>query len=140
MDLARVWVLDTETKGTGAEMVPLDKLQQRSATKGRRPSKSGKPTPPPAPPPPPRRPRRFKVMDVMSRRVLVEDADARGALQALRGIRSVVDVSIYVWAHDEDEWRPLTLAEKKLMWSFRPVADVGRSRRDDGTRLRSGSN
>ena len=79
-------------------------------------------------------------MDVMSRRVLVEDADARGAVQALRGIRSVVDVSIYVWAHDEDEWRPLTLAEKKLMWSFRPVADVGRSRRDDGARLRSGSN
>lgn len=79
-------------------------------------------------------------MDVMSRRVLVEDADARGALQALRGIRSVVDVSIYVWVQDEDDWRPLTLAEKKLMWSFRPVGDVRRSRRDDGARLRSESN
>jgi hypothetical protein len=24
--MARVWVLDTETKGTGAEMVPLEKV------------------------------------------------------------------------------------------------------------------
>jgi hypothetical protein len=61
-------------------------------------------------------------MSVMSRRVLVEGADARGALDALRGIRSVVDVSIYVWDSSEDDWRPLTLAEKKLMWSFRPAA------------------
>jgi hypothetical protein len=119
-------VLDTETKGTGAEMVPLDKLQRRSATKGRRPSKSGKPKRPPAPPAAaPQRPRRFKVMDVMTRRVLVEGADAQTALDALRGMRSVVDVSIYVWDWDEEDWRPLTLAEKKLVWSFRSSEDAG---------------
>ena len=27
----RVWVLDTETKGTGAEMVPLDKVLKKPA-------------------------------------------------------------------------------------------------------------
>src|SRR5215210_6042018 len=26
--MAKVWVLDTETKGTGAEMVPLEKVQK----------------------------------------------------------------------------------------------------------------
>jgi hypothetical protein len=107
-------------------MVPLDKLQRQSATKGRRPSKSGKPERPPAPPaPPPQRPRRFKVVDVMTRRVLAEGADARSALDVLRGMRSVVDALIYVWDSDEEDWRPLTLAEKKLMWSFRSSADAG---------------
>jgi hypothetical protein len=27
--MAKVWVLDTETKGTGANVVPLEKVQQR---------------------------------------------------------------------------------------------------------------
>src|ERR687887_374775 len=29
--MGRVWVLDTETKGTGAEMVPLDKVLRKPA-------------------------------------------------------------------------------------------------------------
>jgi len=29
--MGRVWVLDTETKGTGAEMVPLDKVLKKQA-------------------------------------------------------------------------------------------------------------
>jgi hypothetical protein len=29
--MAKVWVLDTETKGTGAEMVPLEKVLERRA-------------------------------------------------------------------------------------------------------------
>ncbi len=32
--MGKVWVLDTETKGTGAEMVPLEKAQRRSAGRG----------------------------------------------------------------------------------------------------------
>ena len=32
--MGRVWVLDTETKGTGAEMVPLDKVQKKPARSG----------------------------------------------------------------------------------------------------------
>lgn len=27
--MGKIWVLDTETKGTGAEMVPLEKIQRR---------------------------------------------------------------------------------------------------------------
>ena len=33
----------------------------------------------------------------MTRRVLAEDVDARGAVAALADVRSVVDVSISVW-------------------------------------------
>jgi hypothetical protein len=29
--MAKVWVLDTETKGTGAQMVPLEKVQEKPA-------------------------------------------------------------------------------------------------------------
>jgi len=36
--MGRVWVLDTETKGTGAEMVPLDRVQRAP-----RPRASGSP-------------------------------------------------------------------------------------------------
>jgi hypothetical protein len=31
--MAKVWVLDTETKGTGAEMVPLEKVLEKGAPK-----------------------------------------------------------------------------------------------------------
>jgi hypothetical protein len=31
----------------------------------------------------------------------------------------VVDVHIYVWEPETDEWRALTLREQKTMWEFR---------------------
>ncbi|MBN1529786.1 MAG: hypothetical protein JW895_12030 [Thermoleophilaceae bacterium] len=43
--MAKRWVLDTETKGTGANMVPLEKKL----------AKPEPPAPSPAPPPPPKR-------------------------------------------------------------------------------------
>ena len=59
--MAKVWVLDTETKGTGANVVPLEKVQRRpeaaperrarpakpSDEAARRPPKPRKPTPEP---------------------------------------------------------------------------------------------
>jgi hypothetical protein len=48
--MAKVWVLDTETKGTGANMVPLEKTLAKPAPKpGARPAKA-QPKPRPAPP------------------------------------------------------------------------------------------
>jgi hypothetical protein len=41
--VGKVWVLDTETKGTGANMVPLEKVQAKPEPRRRR-----KPAPPPA--------------------------------------------------------------------------------------------
>jgi hypothetical protein len=120
--MAKTWVLDTETKGTGAEMVPLERLQQKLASRGVRPVTAPKLAPRPEPLPEPRQPWRFKVVDVASRRVLAEDADARATLGVLRGVRSVVDVRIYVWRPEESEWELLRIDERKVLWDLREDA------------------
>jgi hypothetical protein len=134
----KVWVLDTETKGTGAEMVPLDKVQEERRRSGeRRKSTSFGDRPwrrmrkrEPAPEPPPRRPRRFKVVDVMTRRTLAEGVGTRETLEALRGAGTVVDVRVYVWDQRAGNWRALSFGEQKLLWEHRhdaepEVADSG---------------
>jgi hypothetical protein len=115
----RAWVLDTETKGTGAEMVPLDKVE-------RKPGPSAEPffvppkRRPPAPKPPePRGRRRFRVVDVMTREVLADDVDARTTLEVLAGLRSSIDANVYVWEPDRDSWRLLTVGEQRLLWERR---------------------
>ena len=117
--MAKVWVLDTETKGTGAQMVPLEKVLRQPASEPER--RRARPLPKPrkqeAPKPAP--PRRFRVIDALSRRVLTEDANAPETLELLRGISQPVDVSIYVWEHKPQEWRLLTNRERKLLWEFR---------------------
>ena len=117
--MSRTWVLDTETKGTGAQMVPLDKVVAKpepSATPLFVPRKH-RPKPPPEPAP--RSPRRFKVVDLLSRAVLAEDADARTTLDLLGGIRSSVDVNVSVWEPSTQAWRLLTLGEKQMLWERR---------------------
>ena len=117
--MGKVWVLDTETKGTGAEMVPLEK----AAAIGRQGSDHRpKPKPRPEAPPAPRGPLRFKVVDVMTQLPLAEDADTRTALQALEGVRSIVDVRIYAWRAEDEDWKPLTFDEKKRLWNLRDTA------------------
>jgi hypothetical protein len=122
-----VWVLDTETKGTGAEMVPLERLQkERKRQKGDRepirviaPDDSDAGNEPATEPETPRLARRFKIVSVLSREVLADDVGVAEALQALRNVGSVVDVNVYVWEPSEEDWRPLTMAERRTLWGFR---------------------
>ncbi|HEX2233822.1 MAG TPA: hypothetical protein VHG69_10725 [Thermoleophilaceae bacterium] len=117
--MSKVWVLDTETKGTGAQMVPLDKLLRHPEPQPRkRPRRRAKPERP-AEAPEPRAPLRFQVVDAMTREVLVEDADAETTLEVLGRLRSVVDVSISVWEPKAERWRPLTLGERQNVWRLR---------------------
>lgn len=118
--MGRTWILDTETKGTGANMVPLERvLSKRSAPTEpvfvpRKPS-----TKEPAPPEPaPKEPRRFRVVDVMTRRALISDAGVRATVDALKDVRSVVDVSIYVWQAERERWRMLTFDERRTLWAL----------------------
>jgi hypothetical protein len=30
-----------------------------------------------------------------------------------------VDVNVYVWEPSEEDWRPLTLSERRTLWGFR---------------------
>jgi hypothetical protein len=117
--MTRTWVLDTETKGTGAQMVPLDKVVRQPDPKPLFVPR--KRAPKPAPEPTARPPRRFKVVDLSSREVLAEDADARATVELLGGIRSSVDVNVSVWEPSTAAWRLLTLREKQLLWERRRV-------------------
>jgi hypothetical protein len=121
--MAKVWVLDTSTKGTGATMVPLESILRKP--QGRREAIY---VPPPRPPKAtepaqPRSARIFKVIDVRSREVLAEDATAPATIGVLNGVRSIVDVNVYVWMPARDKWRLLTFEEQRLLWSHRePVS------------------
>jgi hypothetical protein len=50
--MRRTWVLDTETKGTGANMVPLEKVEEKADARPRRVSRSAKSAPAPRAPEP----------------------------------------------------------------------------------------
>ena len=55
--MAKVWVLDTETKGTGANVVPLEKVQRRPEAAPERRARPAKPSDEAAPRrPKPRKP------------------------------------------------------------------------------------
>jgi hypothetical protein len=127
--VAKVWVLDTETKGTGAQMVPLEKVLKQPVSEPE--PLRARPLPKPRPKketPEPVPPRRFRVVDALSRRVLADDAGAPATLDLLREVGQPVDVSIYVWEPKPEEWRLLTNREKRLLWGFRDrQANAGRS-------------
>jgi hypothetical protein len=117
----RTWVLDTSTKGTGAEMVPLQDARQASA-EPEEPLVSPAMRRAPRPEEPePRAPRRFRVVDVMTRRVLADDADVRTTLDVLAGVRRSVDVNVHVWEPKRDAWRLLGMGEQAELWRRRPA-------------------
>jgi hypothetical protein len=115
--MAKTWVLHTETKGTGAQMVPLESVENRSSATApvfvpREPTRSGEPEAKPTPP------RRFKVLDVMTREPLVDGAGTRETVEALKDVRSMVDVNVYVWQEDQERWRLLSLGEQRAIWDL----------------------
>jgi hypothetical protein len=117
--MARVWVLDTATKGTGASMVPLESTLTKPPPPRDRPYVAPKRARRKPKPPDPRKPPRFKVVDVMSGQVLAEGADARTTVDLLRDVRSVNHVRVYVRRSKDAAWRLLTLDEQRKLWSLR---------------------
>ena len=106
-------------------MVPLDRVATKPRAEPAPVRVLPQPKPRPAKPPEPRPPRRFKVVDVMTREVLAEDADTRTTVKLLEGVRSVVDVTIWVWQPEAERWRMLTLDETRSLWQYRgAVHDV----------------
>ncbi len=115
----KVWVLDTETKGTGANVVPLDSTLRKADAPAEPLYVPPKRAPRPAETPAPRPPRAYKLVDVTSGEVLAEDVDTRAAIGVLEGLGSVVDVRIYVWDDTTEHWVLLTLGEHKALWAYR---------------------
>jgi hypothetical protein len=116
---SKLWVLDTDTKGTGARMVPLEDTLAKPSEHPT-PIIRRQPSPEPGPnQPEPRRPRRFRVTDVLSGRVLAHHTDARATLDLLANTRSMVDVTIDVWDSKAGRWRRLSHGEKTILWNSR---------------------
>ena len=117
--MGKLWILDTEAKGTGAHMVPLDSVLRKPGSG----AVEGFHLPPLKPPAPaseaPRAPRRFKVVDVVTRAVLADGTDARATVRVLEQVRSVVDVTIWVWQPDDERWRMLSLEHARALWDYR---------------------
>ena len=128
MKLGTVWVLDTETKGTGANMVPLERVLKKPGSAPESVRVLRQPKPPPPTPAEPRGPRRFKVVDVMTREVLADGADTRAAVKLLEDVRSIVDVTIWVWQPEAERWRMLTLEEVRSLWEYRGRIDDAAAR------------
>src|SRR3954447_25906964 len=119
VEMAKNWVLETHTKGTGANIVPLDREQDPPAREPD-PVFVHPPTrPKPPKPPEPRKPRRCRVVDVTRREVLADDALAREALAALRDVHSVTDVAISSWSEKHGRYRLLTVGEQQALWEMR---------------------
>ena len=127
-----VWVLETQTKGTGANMVPLERTQKRSeAVPG---LGFRKPSPRAPEEPAPRERYRFRVTDVMTRELLGDGLDARAAVELLAGLRSIVDVIVYVWEPQGERWRMLSFGETQTLWDRRKASApsaTARSRSED---------
>jgi hypothetical protein len=119
--MAKKWVLHTETKGTGAQMVPLESITERSSAT-QPVFVPREPTRRPEPEPKARVPKRFRVLDVMTREPLIDDGSTRETIDALGRVRSIVDVNVYVWHEREDRWRLLSLAEQRAMWDIAQAA------------------
>ena len=118
----KVWVLDTETKGTGANVVPLDSTLRRADAPAEPLYVPPKRAPRPPDPPAPRPPRAYKLVDVTSGEVLAEDVDTRAAIGVLERLGSVVDVRIYIRDETTGRWVLLTLGEHKTLWGYRGKA------------------
>jgi hypothetical protein len=115
----KTWVLDTETKGTGAHVVPLDSTLRRSDAPAEPLYVPPKREPRPPEPPAPRPPRAYKLVDVTTGEPIAEGVDTRAAIRALEGLDSVVDVRIYVRDETSGRWVLLTLGEQKALWEYR---------------------
>src|SRR5437763_7004203 len=119
--MGTTWVLDTETKGTGANMVPLERVTKRSSAPTHRfvlPERQ----PPQNEPPKPRPPHRFRIVDVMTRQELLEDGSARDAVETLGSVRSIVDVNVYVWDDARERWLLLPFGEQSALLDFARTA------------------
>lgn len=117
-----VWVLDSSTKGTGATMVPLENALGKPSKPAETIFVPSLGRPQPRQLPEPRRPHLFKVVDIATRQVLSEGVNVRMAIEVLNGVRSIVDVNVYVWRSKTEKWRLLTFHERRLLWDWRDDA------------------
>jgi hypothetical protein len=120
--MAKTWILDTETKGTGAHMKPLEPARAKRDDDRELALVTLERPPRPAREQPQPERLRLKVVDVLGARTLGEDVDVREAVRLLEGVRSVLDVRVFVRAGADTKWRLIGRDELKTLWGFRGSA------------------
>ena len=123
--MAKRWVLETHTKGTGANIVPLE---EGAAPPPADPA-AGEHEPlfvprklAPKPPPEPvaKAPSRFRVVEVTTGRVLADDAGVRATVELLRDdVAGITDVAIWTWSERHGRYVLLTHGEQRRLWELR---------------------
>ena len=116
--MAKTWVLDTETKGTGAHIAPLSPRAKQGEREKQLALVQLERGPRPAPAPEEQKSTRFRVVDVMSGAIVGEELDARSAVAALEQMRSALDARVYVRASPGGRWRLLSLGDTRRMWEL----------------------
>jgi len=122
--MARTWVLDTETKGTGAHIAPLkrhdgSRSRKLNLIRFRPPAAARGSGSDAAEQSLPARALRFKVVDILAARVLVEDVTLSAALRSLGSLRKAIDARVYVRRVQGGRWELLSLADTRRLWSLR---------------------
>jgi hypothetical protein len=123
--MAKTWVLDTETKGTGAHIVPLTRRARSAPAElalvqlhpGVPQAGDGETAHADAP-----APKRFKVLDVLTQQTLAEDVSAVDAVRALAPLRSPLDAFVFVREADAERWRMLSLDDTRTLFALRKRA------------------
>jgi hypothetical protein len=123
--MAKTWILDTETKGTGAHVKPLEPARATPDDERDLALVTLERPPRPAPEEPQTEPLRLKVVDVLGARTLGEDVDVREAVRLLEGVRSALDVRVFVRAGADAKWRLIGRDELKTLWGFRGSTPSG---------------
>jgi hypothetical protein len=56
---------------------------------------------------------------VVTREVLAEGTGTRDTIRVLEGVRSIVDVTIWLWQPERERWRMLSLEDSRALWDYR---------------------
>src|SRR3954454_16934122 len=123
--MAKTWVLETHTKGTGANVVALEDGAPAAAEPAEREPLfvARKPVPKAPAAPVPKPPSRFKVVEITTGRVLAEDAGVRATVELLRDeVASITDVAIWIWREPQGRYVLLTHGEQRRLWELRARA------------------
>jgi hypothetical protein len=112
-------LLDSETKGTGAHVAPLQSVLEKPRAERPLELVTFKRSQPPAKAAEAPAALKFKVIDVMSAQTLAEGVDTRETIALLEAMRSVLDVRLFVWLGEPRRWRLLSLEEHRALWRFR---------------------
>ena len=116
--MAKTWVLDTETKGTGAHVAPLSDGAHRRRRRGGARARTADPAAAGAPSVRAPAKTTFRVVDVLSGEALGEDLDARETVETLAGMRSALDARVYLHHGPGTRWRLLSLADTRRLWAL----------------------